>query len=83
MNILGRLVWSLFRASVKGVLGETAVKAGAGLVLPSTVYRRCHDVTLPTVNGTTQIDHESVFGVFVVETKNIGGWIFGSGQNRE
>ena len=83
MNILGRFVWSLFRAPVKGVLGETAVKAGAGLALPSTVYRRYHDVTLPTVNGTTQIDHVSVFGVFVVETKNMGGWICGSGQNRE
>ena len=85
MNILGRLVWSLFRAPVKGMLGETVVKAGAGLALPSAVYRRYHDVTLPTVNGTTQIDHVfvSVFGVFVVETKNMGGWIFGSEQNRE
>ena len=25
----------------------------------------------------------SVFGVFVVETKNMGGWIFGSERNRE
>ena len=75
MNILGRLAWSLFRAPVKGMLGETAVKAVTGLALPSTVYRRYHDVTLPTVNGTTQIDHVlvSVFGVFVVETKNMGG----------
>ena len=85
MDILGRLVWSLFRAPIKGVLGETAMKAGAGLALPSTVYRRYHDVTLPTVNGTTQIDHVFVsgFGVFVVETKNMGGWIFGSEQDRE
>ena len=85
MNILGRLVWFLFRAPVKGVLGETAVKAGARLTLPAPVYRRYHDVTLPTVNGTTQIDHVfvSVFGVFVVETKNMGGWIFGSERDRE
>lgn len=36
-------------------------------------------MTLPTENGTTQIDHiiVSVFGVFVVETKNMKGWIFG------
>ena len=38
------------------------------------------NVTLPTENGTTQIDHIIVsrFGVFVVETKNMKGWIFGS-----
>ena len=85
MSILGRLFWSVFKAPVKGALGETAVKAGAALALPSSVYRRHHDVTLPTAGGTTQIDHVfvSVFGVFVVETKNMNGWIYGRAQNRE
>ncbi len=85
MSILGRLLWSVFRAPVKGALGETAVKAGAVLALPSSVYWRYHDVTLPTAGGTTQIDHVfvSVFGVFVVETKNMNGWIYGRAQNRE
>ena len=85
MKSLGRLLWSVFRAPVKGTLGEAAVKAGAGLTLPSSIYRRFHDVTLPTVNGTAQIDHVfvSVFGVFVVETKNMTGWIFGSERERE
>ena len=34
---------------------------------------------MPTVDGTTQIDHIFVsrFGIFVVETKNMKGWIFG------
>ncbi len=84
MSTLGRLLWSVFRAPVKGALGETAVKAGAALALPSSVYRRYHDVTLPTAGGTTQIDHVfvSVFGVFVVETKNMNGWIYGRAQNR-
>ena len=85
MSTLGRLLWSFFRAPVKGALGETAVKAGAALALPSSAYRRYHDVTLPTAGGTTQIDHVfvSVFGVFVVETKNMNGWIYGRAQNRE
>ena len=43
MNIPGRLAWSLFRAPVKGMLGETAVKAVTGLALPSTVYRQLHN----------------------------------------
>jgi predicted RNA-binding Zn-ribbon protein involved in translation (DUF1610 family) len=41
-------------------------------------------VTLPTEDGSTQIDHiiVSVFGVFVVETKNMKGWIFGNPRQR-
>lgn len=37
-------------------------------------------MTLDTPDGTTQIDHVflSPFGVFVLETKNMRGWIFGS-----
>ena len=85
MSNLGRLIGSLVRAPVKGMLGETKVKAGAGLTLPSVLYQKYHNVTLPTVNGTTQIDHVFVseFGVFVVETKNIGGRIFGGEHDRE
>jgi len=42
-------------------------------------------VTLPTDNGTTQIDHilVSKFGVFVIETKNMKGWIFGSANQKQ
>ena len=34
---------------------------------------------LPTEDGSTQIDHiiVSQYGIFVVETKNMKGWIFG------
>lgn len=47
--------------------------------LPASIYRSFHDLMLPTRDGMTQIDHVSVSrsGVFVVETKNMGGWIFG------
>ena len=70
---------------IKGMMGEFAVKMGAVLALPSSVYGRYHNVTLPTADGTTQIDHVfvSVFGVFVVETKSMGGCIFGRKWDRE
>ena len=64
----------------KGMLGETMVKLAAKLRLPSDTYHAIHDVTLPTPDGSTQIDHIFVsrYGLFVVETKNMKGWIFGS-----
>jgi len=47
------------------------------LFLPKEQYTVLHNITLPTDDGTTQIDHIVVsrFGVFVVETKNMKGWI--------
>ena len=35
---------------------------------------------LPTEKGSTQIDHivVSLYGIFVIETKNYKGWITGS-----
>jgi len=64
----------------KGVLGESLVKLSARLKLPSDTYHPVHNVTLPTLDGSTQIDHifVSPFGIFVVETKTMKGWIFGS-----
>ncbi|MDO4971633.1 MAG: NERD domain-containing protein [Bacteroidales bacterium] len=47
-------------------------------------YVTINDVVLSTKSGTTQIDHVVVskFGVFVIETKNYRGKIFGN-DNRE
>ena len=41
----------------KGWLGEWLVNTAAKWKLDSKVYRRLHNVTLPTDEGTTQIDH--------------------------
>ena len=74
------LILSVFKTRwFKGVVGETVVKLAAKLCLPAAIYQPIHNVTLPTVDGTTQIDHIFVsrFGIFVVETKNMKGWIFG------
>lgn len=67
------------KKAVKGWVGEKLAAANFWLHLDEKVYRRLHDVIIPTSNGTTQIDHVilSVFGIFVVETKNFRGWIFG------
>lgn len=68
----------------KGVLGEFSVN----LILkrlPQNEYHLIKNVTLPTDDGTTQIDHiiVSKYGVFVVETKNMKGWIFGSSKQKQ
>lgn len=63
----------------KGTLGEHKVNAGISRLLDQNVYRLIKNVTLPIGNSTTQIDHliVSPFGIFVIETKNMKGWIFG------
>jgi hypothetical protein len=45
--------------------------------------KECHllkNVTLPIAGGTTQIDHVlvSTKGIFVIETKDYSGWVFGN-----
>ena len=53
--------------------------------LPPEIYKTVNNIMLPTVDGaTTQIDHVVVcrYGIFVIETKNYGGWIFGSENQR-
>lgn len=69
---------------MKGVLGEFQVNVMAKLFLDKQIYTLFKNVTLPTEDGTTQIDHVIVsrFGVFVIETKNMKGWIFGSPQQK-
>ncbi|SNT03278.1 nuclease-related domain-containing protein [Pseudomonas segetis] len=64
----------------KGYIGEQLVRLFAHLQLDKQTYRRLHNVTLNTPDGTTQIDHVflSPYGIFVLETKNMSGWIFGS-----
>jgi restriction system protein len=64
----------------KGHIGELLVRLFAHWQLDKQTYRRLHNVTLNTPDGTTQIDHVflSPYGIFVLETKNMSGWIFGS-----
>ena len=66
--------------ALKGWFGEKKATFRMWLFLDKSTYRRFHDVIVSTHNGTTQIDHVLVspFGVFIIETKNFRGWIFGS-----
>ena len=79
--LLPLLVLAAFLKSpgFKGWLGERLVSKKASRRLPPAIYRAYHNVTIPDGIGTTQIDHLYVsrFGVFVVETKHMAGWIFG------
>ena len=64
----------------KGWVGEKKTQFNLWLSLNTKLYQRFHDVIIPSNNGTTQIDHivVSPFGLFIVETKNYKGWIYGS-----
>lgn len=74
---------ALFRLAlprIKGWVGEKLVSRVLRRSLAQPAYHLMEDVTLPLANDTTQIDHVvvSIYGVFVIETKNMKGWIFGS-----
>ena len=70
----------LFKPQIKGWLGEFLVHRVLVMCLDRNVYRVVSNIMLPTEDGTTQIDHIVVsrYGIFVIETKNYKGWIFGS-----
>lgn len=80
------LVKILANPRFKGWLGEASVNRGL-LGLDPSLYRSFHDLYLPRPDGkgTTQIDHVVVspFGIFVIETKNYRGWIFGGEKQRQ
>ncbi|GHD30042.1 nuclease-related domain-containing protein [Parahalioglobus pacificus] len=79
------LFWRVIDSAwFKGKVGEWAVANSFTKYLNSDEYTVLHDITLPTEKGTTQIDHIvlSQFGIFVIETKNYSGWIFGNTANR-
>lgn len=72
-------------STFRGWIGEKVASFGLWFSLDAKVYQRFHDVIVPASNGTTQIDHlvVSPFGLFVIETKNISGWIFGSQDQKK
>ena len=72
-------------ARTKGKIGESLVRGAIRMGLNSKVYLDLHDITLPTEDGSTQIDHIVVsrYGIFVIETKNYKGWIFGDAKSKQ
>ena len=61
---------------MKGIVGEKIISVLLS-GLPKEQYILLNDVILQTEKLTTQIDHilVSVYGIFLIETKNYKGWI--------
>jgi hypothetical protein len=83
-SILCLLVGLMVGAAVRGQfqrrqnIGEAMV--ANTLERLSGLHVLLNNVTLPTDNGTTQIDHILITeaGLFIIETKHYTGWIFGT-----
>ena len=74
----------------KGVIGERKVQNKIAALVKDKdkdkeEFHVFNDLILETPDGTTQIDHIilSHFGIFVIETKNLKGWIFGSEKQKQ
>lgn len=66
---------------MKGKIGELTINIATSLHLNKEEYNNIKNITLQLNDGsTTQIDHIIVsrYGIFVIETKNMKGWIFGN-----
>lgn len=65
--------------SIKGKIGEKRVSLSL-LWLPKDQYIVLNDLFFKFGEYSTQIDHiiVSIYGIFVIETKNYKGWIFGN-----
>lgn len=67
----------------KGMMGERQVNHT--LTALNEDYKVYHDLYVPDEKGgTVQVDHvvTSPYGIFVIETKNYKGWIFGEEDRR-
>jgi len=81
LTVLLAIIVAFFQSRYfKGKLGESIVNFSIMRKLEKETYYLLKDITLPSLGGSTQIDHilVSKYGIFVIETKNIKGWIFGS-----
>ena len=82
--ILIAILIKLNEPKIKGHIGEKAVVNRLSR-LPENKYTVINNLMLRTDYGTTQIDHivVSIYGIFVIETKNYSGWITGGEFSEE
>lgn len=91
LNAISQIPWWIFPIIIlvlifktpwsKGKVGELFVNKINDTYLDKNEYIKIKDITLKLSDGsTTQIDHVLVskYGIFVIETKNYKGWIFGN-----
>lgn len=63
--------------------GEALVSRAIQQSCAGPNWHLLNNITLPTTDGTTQIDHILVsrYGIFVIETKDYSGWLFGDAKS--
>ena len=71
------------RRRAKENQGEAAVRKALSKNFTGPSYHLLNNITLPYLDGTTQIDHILVSrkGIFVIETKHYKGWIFADAKS--
>ena len=76
------LILKVSKRKILGVMGEAQCSSILRR-LPKDKYNVINDVLIKHDKGTTQIDHivVSVYGIFVIETKNYNGKIYGNDQS--
>lgn len=77
--LIGFLYKRYYLPKIKGAIGEHSI-AKRLRKLNKKEYRVYNDIYIKLGEKTTQIDHLviSIYGIFVIETKNYNGWIHGS-----
>jgi hypothetical protein len=77
------LLYKVFQTNVKGKIGEGKIAIVLSF-LSSSKYKVLNDVVIDVNGRTSQIDHVVIsdYGIFVIETKNYKGRIFG-GENSD
>lgn len=76
--VVGLIAYGVKYPEIKGMMGERQVNYT--LASLNEDYKVYHDIYVPaSKGGTVQVDHivTSPYGIFVIETKNYKGWIFG------
>ncbi len=73
------ILYSLNKYKIKGFIGESKVAIQLSR-LRDDEYTVLNNVLIRTGRGSSQIDHVviSIYGIFVIETKNYSGWIHGN-----
>jgi hypothetical protein len=73
------------QALIQGYSGELKTRLAQKLFLDSEQYHVFNNIIIQSEYRSTQIDHVIVskYGIFVVETKNKDGWIYGSSNDEQ
>ena len=74
----------IFRPYIKGWVGELKTKLSDKIFLDSKVYTTINHLIIKDESGSTEIDHiiVSKFGIFVIETKDYSGRIYGDEKSK-